>query len=217
MDFVSDSFPPIVHRTHFRKVYQLEHLIDPINQIKYRVEQIEHISHQFDFIPETNFEWVDDRLIYHQHRVKKKVLSSNPNKIKHLKQLADDLDQLSSTGFVHGDINRKNIIFDGQRIYLIDLEPSLHRMKHGRPVLLYTPPYISLNDLKNNQLSQDTDKIGFYFLVQKTLDQDFRLPNIMDLIRRRVMEKIELLRVKESELTKWSYDHIFNYLADTNK
>ena len=79
--------------------------------------------------------------------------------------------------------------------------------------MLYTPPYISLNDLKQNQLSQETDKIGFYFLVQKTLDQAFRLPNIMDLMRRRVMEKIELLPVKESELTKWSYEQIVNCLV----
>jgi len=203
-------------RTHFHKTYCLSDLLDPMEQIRLRVDQIQTLSAQFSLIPEVEFQWTDSSLIYRQAKVRRRDSRSISLESRRtvVQQLAEDLDRLTETGFVHGDINRKNVICDGERFHLVDLEPSLRRIKHGRPTLMYTPPYISLNDLKQDQLSQETDKIGFYFLAMKTLNPDFQLRDVRQLMQRRLSEGINLLPVAENDFVDWSYLQIFNYILN---
>ena len=65
-----------------------------------------------------------------------------------LKQFAKDLDSLISYDFVHGDMNSSNVLYDGVKLNLIDLEPSFKQIKYGKKVVMSAVPLRSLNDLK---------------------------------------------------------------------
>jgi len=58
-------------------------------------------------------------------------------------------------GYIHGDILKKNMIFDGCRIRLIDHEISL---KQGGN-LRVTYPWVSIEDLETENISYKTDHI----------------------------------------------------------
>lgn len=64
-------------------------------------------------------------------------------------------------GFVHGDINRRNIFCNEGRLGLFDFEPYLVLEKDGVNKLIATDPYICPRDLKERQLTQSSDMIGF--------------------------------------------------------
>jgi hypothetical protein len=58
-------------------------------------------------------------------------------------------------GYVHGDILRKNILFDGDRLRLIDHELSLVNKKELR----VTFPWVAQEDLMQRNVTQKTDLI----------------------------------------------------------
>ena len=87
---------------------------------------------------------------------------SSDKLIEILLKFAEELDNISSA-IVHGDITKKNLILDSNKLYLIDWEPCLKQIRKGYATLLYTEPYRSLNDIKNKILSYETDKIAFFF------------------------------------------------------
>lgn len=152
-----------MQRNYFQKVYAVDDLLDA--DWKDRLTKIEILSRHHHFIPTITFSLSDaeHKLTYQQVRLSRKSWTTEALPYL-LTCLASDLDELSVTGFIHGDINFKNVLFDGSSFRLIDLEPSLRQRKLGRETLMYTPPYISLNDYQRQELSQLTDKIGFYFL-----------------------------------------------------
>ena len=59
-------------RTHFHKTYCLSDLLDPMEQIRLRVDQIQTLSAQFSLIPEVEFEWTGSSLIYRQAKVRRR-------------------------------------------------------------------------------------------------------------------------------------------------
>ena len=63
-------------------------------------------------------------------------------------------------GFVHGDINRRNIFCNEGRLGLFDFEPYLVLKKDGVNKLIATNPYICPSDLRQHQLTQSSDIIG---------------------------------------------------------
>lgn len=63
-----------------------------------------------------------------------------------------------------GDINRKNIIYSENKLWLIDIEPSLKQIKNGLKKWMVTSPYAAHEDLKNNNITEATDIYAFdYF------------------------------------------------------
>jgi hypothetical protein len=197
------------------KRYRLENLIDA--DYKKRVSLIESISKEYDFIPETKFTCSNGQLICQQERVRSaKVPKSDEKILALLKRLADDLEILAEINCVHGDINRKNVIYNGQRFILVDWEPSLIQKRNNKYILLYTPPYISKNDFLNSRLTVESDKIGYYFFCKKTLNKDFFL-NVREIMENRYTYRkgqshnwINILPMEEEDFLKRPYENILD-------
>ena len=151
---------------YFRKKYPISVLLD--SDWRKRAMWIESLSRACTLIPEVSFREDGSMLCCQQLRVRAKVFGDATSRTT-LERLAAELDDLSLSGFVHGDINFKNLLFDGASWRLVDLEPSLRQRRKGRETLMYTPPYIARDDFKNDQLSQCTDKVGFYFFCRRLL------------------------------------------------
>lgn len=196
------------------KTYLLEDLIANPKNVEKRCLFIEALCEQFDFLPETHFEFKEDRIIYRQQRITKQNYEHMPGeeKYRYLIDFAKGLDELSRTGFVHGDIKAANVIFNKEKLWLVDLEPALRQRRKGRITLIYTPPYISLNDLRNDKLSQETDKIGFYFFVQRFFDPTYRLKNVKGIMQQRIEENYELFTIPEHRFLLKSFEEILDFI-----
>jgi len=201
----------------FIKFYYLEDLLDL--DWESRVSTIECLSTRHDLIPEVIFLWENSEKLYYQQRRIRKVLPEQTALPSVLRQLALELDGLLGAGFVHGDINFKNLLFDGISYKLIDLEPSLRQRRKGRVTLMYTPPYISVSDYETDRLSQLTDKIGFYFFCRRLLDKTPIIFPIKEMRRiqsgHSLIEKF--LGLKEYDLIDLSYENILMLLVQQKK
>ncbi len=111
------------------KEYQLANLLDDYDNIVQRCYLIEQVSNSVSFIPDTQITINGESIKYEQDLIKRENYKhlKNQKKIKLLGQFANDLDSLIPYDFVHGDINSSNVLYDGIRLNLIDLEPSLNR------------------------------------------------------------------------------------------
>lgn len=122
------------------------------------------------------------------------------------------LDDMTSDGFVHGDLNRKNILYDGKDYVLVDLEPSLNIRKNGKFYFIVTPPYISIDDMKENNISSRTDKVGFYYFI-KRLKGEFLTSDIPALFENRCKKLLDTLPEKEELFCKKSFIEILRKYA----
>lgn len=151
------------------KIYDLNNLLDEDWGV--RVNLINNLAPNYRVVPRTKIS-VDTKqgiAIYSQQRVVN--VSQNSFNIKYLYDFAEGLDNLASGSFIHGDINYKNILFNGAKYYLIDLEPSLIQRKNGKDSLMYTAPYISVDDFTLKSLSTLTDKIGFLWFCERLISK----------------------------------------------
>ena len=193
------------------KEYHLKNLLDDYDDIIPRCHLIEKVSNSVLFIPNTQITIHGDSLKYQQDLIKRKNYKdlNNQKKIGLLEQFAKDLDSLIPYGFVHGDINSSNVIYDGFRLNLIDLEPSFKQIKYGKNVVMSAAPLRSLNDLKNKTISVETDKIGFFLSCNRLLNIKLNLGNQRELMKKR-RNGYEFLPIKESEFMKRSFTQIFD-------
>lgn len=151
------------------KEYLFSELKDDKEAIFKRCTLIENLSIQFVFLPETKFIFLEDRIIYKQkyiNKVRTDKLSIEELK-SHIEEFACNLDKLNNTGFVHGDINISNIIFDGLRFNLIDFEPAFYQLKNKKIILKSGVNIRSSNDKLSKKITTETDKIGFYYFAKK--------------------------------------------------
>jgi len=199
------------------KEYHPQNLLDDYNDIIKRCHLIKEVSNSVSFIPSTQITISDKTLVYKQELLDKHDYRdlTNQKKIKLLSQFADDLDSLISYGFVHGDINSSNVLYDGIRLNLIDLEPSFKQIKYGKRVVMSAVPLRSLNDLKNKTITTETDKIGFYLTCNRLMNISLKLGNQRELMKKR-RNGYEFLPIKESEFMKLSFVQIFNDFAILN-
>ena len=193
------------------KLYNLKNLRDEFNSITQRCNLIEKVSNAVSFIPNTQITINGETLKYEQDLIKRKNYKdlNSQQKIGLLEKFAKDLDSLIPYGFIHGDINSTNILYDGIRLNLIDLEPSFKQIKYSKKVVMSAVPLRSLNDLKNKTITVDTDKIGFYLTCNRLMNIPHNLGNQREFIKRR-REGFEFLPMKESEFMKLSFVEIFN-------
>ena len=151
------------------KEYLFSELKDDKEAISKRCLLIEYISIQFDFLPETKYIFLKDRIIYKQRYIEK-VRTDKLSTLElefHIKEFAENLDKLNNTNFIHGDINLSNIIFDGLRFNLIDFEPAFYQIKNEKIILKSGVNIRSTNDKLFKKITTETDKIGFYFFIKK--------------------------------------------------
>ena len=193
------------------KIYSFKNLLDDYKEIIKRCSLIKEVSNSVSFIPNTQITINDKTLVYKQELLDKHNYRdlTNQKKIKLLSQFADDLDSLIPYGFVHGDINSSNVLYDGIRLNLIDLEPSFKQIKYGKKVVMSAVPLRSLNDLKNKTITEETDKIGFYLTCNRLMNIPLNLGNQRELMNKR-RDGFEFLPKKESEFMKLSFVQIFD-------
>ena len=193
------------------KEYQLANLLDDYDNIVQRCHLIEQVSNSVSFIPNTQITSNGESLKYQQDLIKRKNYKdlNSQQKIGLLAQFAKDLDSLIPYGFVHGDINSTNVLYDGIRLNLIDLEPSFKQVKYGKKVVMSAVPLRSLNDFKNKTITIETDKIGFYLTCNRLMNISLNLGNQRELMKKR-RNGFEFLPMKESEFMKLSFVQIFD-------
>ncbi len=151
------------------KEYLFSELHDNKEAILKRCTLIEKLSIQFDFLPETKYIFLKDRIIYKQKYIEK-VPTDRLSAFEyefHIKEFAANLDKLNIAKFVHGDINISNVIFNGSRFNLIDFEPAFFQIRNGKIILKSGVNIRSTNDKLSKKITIETDKIGFYFFTKK--------------------------------------------------
>ena len=196
--------------------YPIESLLDNYDDIVKRCHLIEKVSNAVSFIPCTQITINGESLTYEQDLINRKNYKdlNSQQKIGLLEQFAKDLASLIPYGFVHGDINSTNVLFDGIRLNLIDLEPSFKQVKYGKKVVMSAVPLRSLNDLKNKTITIETDKIGFYLTCNRLLNIPLNLGDQRELMKKR-RKGFEFLPMKESEFMKLSFPQIFDYFRES--
>ena len=163
------------------KIYKIFNLLDDLKDIEKRLSQIVKLSSSMDFIPQTNYFYEEDLLVMKQKCLinKKKLKEIDPSeKIKLIKKFAQSLDKLYAEEFVHGDINRKNIIYSENKLFLIDFEPSLLQIKDQTKQWMSTRPYRHHADIQNNNITAKSDFLGFacfakWFLFNSNCPQHY--------------------------------------------
>ena len=146
------------------KIYKKVNLLDDQKDIKIRLSQIVKLSHSMKFIPETNHSYEEDLLVMKQKRLinDKKLQEIEPvQKMILIENFSQSLDRLYEGGFIHGDINRKNIIYSEDKLCLIDFEPSLLQLKNQVKQWMSTRPYRHHEDIQNNNITVKSDLLGF--------------------------------------------------------
>lgn len=192
------------------KEYHLNNLLDDYDNIIKRCHLIETVSNSFSFIPNTQITIDDESLQYQQDLIKRKNYKdlNSQQKMRLLKQFAQDLDSLVPYGFVHGDINSTNVLYDGIRLNLIDLEPSFKQVKYGKKVVMSAVPLRSLNDLDNKTITIETDKIGFYLTCNRSMNISLKMGNPRELMKKR-SDGFEFLPMKENRFMELTFSQIF--------
>lgn len=98
---------------------------------------------------------------------------------------------------MHGDMNPTNILFDGRQLLLTDLEPSLRQMRGRNRVVMSSVGLRSLRDLRNNAITIETDKIGFFLFCRWAFGIPYDIDDPREFGRKR-RAGFELLPIKES-------------------
>ena len=200
------------------KQYHLADLLDNYEQIIARCTLIEQVSQAVNFIPNTRIIIKDDILLYEQEFIQNKSsrLISIDKKYQLLYEFASNLESLQSFNFVHGDINSSNVLYDGKTLNLIDLEPSFRQRKFGKKIVTSAVPLRSLSDIKNKNISVETDKIGYYLFGMRFVDKAVQLPNKRELSKQR-KQGMEFLPIQEQLFLQLSFKEIFIKLIKPSK
>lgn len=200
------------------KKYHKTNLLGKECDILKRCSLIESISCRISSIPQTKFIIQEEFIIYKQELINKQRLNSMPQKSKYqlLLQFSKDLDQMCDYGFVHGDINFSNVLFDGISIKLIDLEPCFHQIKNNQIVVKSSKSFRSLNDYKNKTITTETDKIGFYFICDYFFNEKNQAIFGRNHFVNRAKGNFNLL-LQEADLVCLKFNEIFEYLYNCHK
>ena len=129
-------------------------------RMKDRLDFFVSISGSDGPIPDLHWQRCEN-IIRTSHSKVNRLRSTKRVDLKVLLDFADALDQCLNFEYPHGDINRKNIIYDGDKLWLIDIEPVIRFDNNNRIFLRSTPPYIHPIDIENERLTILTDLLGF--------------------------------------------------------
>jgi len=153
-----------------KKTWAVDDLLSPVSIRADRIRLIEELGDRLSSFPHSRFEQRDQLLVLRQKRLRRSPNRPKGAKLKQvLLSLAAELDLASAMGFVHGDICYKNTIWDGDRIWLVDLEPDLHHRRDGVEKWMVTIPWVAHCDLRMGMVSSATDRISFAALCRRML------------------------------------------------
>ena len=195
------SDPPLLVKKYLRS-----DLRERDSEISSRTDIISRLSKEFSCIPETEYFFEKDFIICHQHLVQKQTWPQKGQRetLCSFINLANELDQISSK-IVHGDLSKKNILYDGSAFKIIDWEPCLWQKRKGRVTLMYTEPYLSIEDRRNGTLTQTTAKLSYLFSTFRGLHGFFPFSKGRNLVRDRIKNEVSLLPISEGELSSMSF------------
>jgi hypothetical protein len=121
-----------------------------------RVALMKQLSRVSPIFPKFHFEISDKKIKQISVPIKSCKWPDDKNVLGNLwKEFKNEIFTMHKYGYVHGDILKKNILFDGYRLRLIDHELSL---VIGRE-LRVTFPWVASEDLIHGHVSQKTDLI----------------------------------------------------------
>ncbi len=200
---------------YYSKIYNIDDLLCTKKELDLRINQIMKFSKKFKHIPEIIYTYnTNNQLHYMQRYIQREEIPDN--KKKFLLDLATTLEKLNISGFVHGDIVYKNIRFDGVSFQIIDFEPCLYQNRNGHKVLLFTPPYISKKDFKNNILTTSSDKIAFFFFIMR-IEGILTSELLVSILKKRMLKQEDILPIPEENFCLFSYKDIVHYCYETDK
>lgn len=188
------------------KTYPLRSLLCSKKNLQQRVEQINLIGRaELPSVPP-----VTANLHHSEVSVSQDLIILTDRSEYHHKEFADvaaALQFFSDIGFVHGDINRRNVRPTRNGFSILDFEPCLKQLDDGRVKTMATVPYISNTDKLKNQISTLTDKLGFFYFVKRVLGT-FRPRDIVDLSKSNDHSKY--LGFSERDLVDVSYSELLS-------
>lgn len=158
-----------VDKNRIEKTILKKHLLDPKDIIHSRIDFINDLGTS-DKPAEVKTQITDhgDCYIYTQEFIQR--IDRKPRLVE-FKKLISTLEYFEREGFVHGDLNTKNILFSESGFRIIDYEISLRQLKDGQSVFMATRPYISTADLEHDKITVATDKKSFFcFILRKYLN-----------------------------------------------
>jgi len=143
-----------------------------------------------------------------------KTISIKKVQKKDFLTLIKTLNYFEKIGFVHGDLNKKNIINTEDGFRIIDYEPSILQISNGLKQYMVTKPYISKLDLLENSITIRTDKIGFFYFVLRV----YKLINFKDLVAlSKTFNHKKWLKLNENQLKYTSYSDLLDLALDKLK
>ena len=178
------------------KHYQRACLLSTNSEQKQRQKLIERLSRIISAFPETTISIDSTEFRVCQHRIRRSKLDEVPMTARSglLGDLAVDLDVMLGAGFVYGGINRKNIMFYGERLRLVDLEPDLFQERDGVKTIMVTSPYIAASDLRLGTVSAATDRLGFACFCRIWGREESRPSRPGELVKKRRAEDVSLMQ-----------------------
>lgn len=154
-----------------RRQWKTTDLLD--QDIGSRLELIASLSDRLRSIPRTRFSRRATTLVQVQRDVGPCLRLKSPLQARAIVHLASDLDELSSTGLVHGDICPRNICFDGSQYWLLDWEPSLRQIRIERATVIATYPYLAPSETRGSpRLTSLSDRVGLYLTLASVLTRN---------------------------------------------
>ncbi len=165
------------------KSYKIHELLDEPSYVEWRKSTISEITEEKVTFKEDNNQLIRKSL---------KIKGFKPTEISNtqLKQLADYFDLCYSRKLVHGDLHKKNLISDGNNIFVIDWEPSLRQIILNKNTLMFTAPWIDPIDLKNKELTHNTDLMCFLKLINNINKSYFYTENWESLKKKAFCSKL---------------------------
>ena len=140
------------------------------NQLSFekRSKVLEALGGAFQCLKKHSFYERGDYIELETEYIENKPWSAGIHLLEPLITLAHELNQINVL-IPHGDIVKKNVLWNGSNFVLVDWEPLL---EYGAaPTIFFksTKPYISQSDLKNSKITKNTDKLAFFYFCRKSL------------------------------------------------
>jgi len=120
-----------------------------------RVDLQKYLSQNSPIFPVLKFDISEKSILQKSEVIKKYPWPKDKELEPFWKEFKKEVGKMHKIGYVHGDILKKNLIFDGSRIRLIDHELSLKQEGKFR----VTYPWVDVEDLKTGVITFKTDHI----------------------------------------------------------
>lgn len=195
---------PTIKDNSIYKRYLKVNLLDTQTDLEQRISKINDFDYEkYPALAQTIIYEENSNLVYKQELFKIKKVGKL--KKEDFFDVADALEYFNTIGFIHGDLNKKNIIYTNDGFKIIDFEPSLYQVKNEIKQYMITVPYVVKEELTNRNLTTLTDKLGFlYFVlrVQKKMSS-------FDVVKlSKSFDHEQYLKMKYSDIESMSYREI---------